>query len=244
MKTETIELIGGYTAIDKDTKKEVVHKKVTFGKRLTAKDLIDLENHPQAANPTQHQDLIRRQMITKFGTLIMPVTLNALLSLDSIDRDDLDSAADRFLVLSREDRTGGLRENHEVKLMFGFEIDGAFYDVVTFGNRITGKDEVEADSLGLAGLRRNCFLIGKQISRISTDGGAAEIKGQIDLEKFDSLDSEDLSLLGIGAEVARQFFRVKRNQVSTKPNSPSGVSGNEGNRDDGKRGDESSERAD
>lgn len=85
----TIELPIGCTAIDLKTKKEAFHSKVTFGKRLMVKDLIALDNDPQAQNPTQYQDLVRRKMITKFGSLTMPVALNVLLGLDVIDRDDL-----------------------------------------------------------------------------------------------------------------------------------------------------------
>ncbi len=203
-----IQLIGGFT-----DKEDIVHDEVTFGKRLTARDLMDLDNDPQAANPTQYQDLIRRKMITKFGSLKMPVTLNALLALDSIDREDLGAAADKFLAISRGERTSEFRENNEVKLFFGFEIDGMIYDVVQFGNRTTGRDEVAADAVG-NGIARVCFLIGQQISRISTSDGLASIDGKIDLKQFESLDAEDMNLLRIGAKMWRLSFRLRGKTIS------------------------------
>lgn len=225
-----IELIGGYT--DKD---KITHRDVTFGKRLTAEDLMNLDSDPQAQNPTQYGDLIRRRMITEFGTLKMPVALNALLALDSIDRDDLESAAEKFLQMSRGERTSELREKHTVKLFYGFEIDGTFYDVVQFGNRTVGKDEVEADGLGLQGVSRACFMIGRQISRISTEDGLASIDGQIDLNAFKSLDGEDLNLLRIGAEMWRISFRLAGKTVSGQRNGKNSVSADARNEDERKR---------
>jgi len=209
METHAIELIEGYTAPDPKTKRDVTHTSVTFGRRLTVKDLIDLDSDPQGQNPTQYQDLIRRKMITKFGGLTMPVSLNVLLSLDSIDREDLKSAADNFLNISRGDRLTDFRENHELKLAFGFVIDGTEYTVIKFGNRITGKDEVEADGYG-NGAARRCFLIGRQIVQITTEDGSASIEGQVELETFFTLDAESINLLWVGAELFRQSFRLKR----------------------------------
>jgi hypothetical protein len=213
----------------------VTHTDVIFGQRLTAKDLMNLDSDPQAQNPTQYQDLIRRKMITKFGSMKMPVPLNALLALDTIDRDDLGTASDKFLQISRGDRTSEMRENHQVKLYFGFEIDGTIYDVVQFGNRTTGKDEVEADASNLQGISRACFLIGKQISRLSTADGLASIDGQVDLETFQSLDGEDLNLLRIGAEMWRISFRLKGKNVSRKRNGNDGTPSDAGNGNERKR---------
>src|SRR4051812_48124640 len=117
-----IELLEGYT-----DNKGVRHFSVEFGKRLTVKDLIALDNDPQAKNPTQYQDLIRRKMVTKFGTIKGAVPLNVLLGLNSIDREDLEKGADKFIELSRGEKTGEYLENNAVKLRFGFELDGTFY---------------------------------------------------------------------------------------------------------------------
>lgn len=211
--TESIELEIGYTAVNPKTKKEETHKKVTFGKRLTVGDMMNLDEDPLAQNPTRYQDLLRRRMITEFGTLKCPVALDVLLSLDTIDRQDLENAGDEFLRTSRADRTAEFKENHEVELLFGFEINGNHYDTVTFGNRINGHDEIAADSHG-AGIRRECFLIGRQISKISNADGTAFLEGKVDLKNFETLDAEDLAFLRVGAALWRESFRQKRNPVS------------------------------
>ena len=232
----TIELIEGYTAVDPKTKKETTHTTVTIGKRLTAKDLMDLDNDPQGQNPTQYQDLIRRKMITSFGTLTMPVPLNVLLSLDSVDRDDLGAATDKFLS-ERDGRETEFLENHLVQLAFGFVIDGTEYTRVQFGNRITGRDDVEADAHG-NGVARRCFLIGRQISQISTGDGLASIEGQIALETFHALDAESINILWVGAELFRQSFRLKR-KVLPGANGGDGLPAGEGNGLDGRPNPES-----
>lgn len=208
----TIELIGGYT-----DKNEITHKEVTFGYRMNGLDVMNLDTDPQAKNPTQYNDLVRRKMITKFGTTAMPVPLTALLSLDSIDRDDLTTAAEKFLIGSRGERNSEFKSFDKVKLAFGFVIDGTEYDVISFGNRISGKDFVEADIFG-NGIAQTCFLIGKQISRISTSDGTASIDGQVSLDQFNTLDAESISILRAGAELFRQSFRFKRETLSNERN--------------------------
>ena len=228
MKTETIELIGGYT--DKDG---VTHKEVEFGKRLTAQDVMNLDTDPQARIATNYRDSIRRQMITKFGTLKTPVALKVFSSLDSIDRDDLESAGDRFLAATREERTADFRGDFTVKLMFGFEIDEVVYNVVQFGNRITGADDIEADLLSLRGVVRDCFLIGRQISKISSQDGAFSIDGKVDLETFFTVDAEDIDLLKVGAEIFRQSFRAKGKELQKLSDGAKGGDSGAGNEVDG-----------
>lgn len=225
----SIELSEGYT--DKDGKR---HTSVTFGRRLTTKDLIDLDNDPQAQNPTQYNDLIRRKMMTKFGDLKLPVALNVLLALDSLDREDLAVAANTFLQTSRGERTSEIRENNEVKLFFGFEIDGTVYDVVEFGRLNTGRDAVEADALG-SGIARECFLVGRQIVKISTADGLATIEGAVDLEKFYALDSEDFNVLRMGAKMFEVAFRLNREAISRQRNGGGGNSSVAGDANVGKR---------
>ena len=226
-----IELIGGCKSVDRKTSEETIHRKVIFGKRLTVGELIALESSPQAKNPTYYSDLILRKMIVEFGTLTMPVPLNLLLSLDSIDRDDLQEASDKFLESSRGERSFQFLEDNKVKLAFGFNIDGTEYNTVQFGNRINGQDQVEADPLG-RGIAGTCFLIGRQISKISTDDGLASIEGQLELKHFESLDAEGLTVLKVGAEIFRQSFRLEREKISRERNGDESVPPVAGNEDE------------
>lgn len=203
-----IELITGY--VDK----KITHREVEFGKRLTVGDLMALDTDPQAKNPTQYSDLILRRMITKFGTLKMPVPLNVLLGLNSIDREDLQAGADKFLEITRGDRAGEFQEDNEVRLRFGFDVDGTRYHLAKFGSLTTGRDLVEADSMSLQGVARECFILGRQIVRLRTEDGQATVDGPVDLTFFRLVDGEDFNLLRIGAEMWKATFRFGRKGVS------------------------------
>lgn len=209
----SIELIGGAIVKDTKSKKELLHTKVTFGRRLTVKDLMTIEDNPQSNLKTQHQDLIRQRMITAFGTMKMPVTLPTLLSLDRVDRQDIETAADEFLQMTRGERKAEYLVDNKVKLFFGFEIADVIYDTVQFGNRLTGNDEVEADRLGLNGIRRRCFELGRQISRLESSEHALTLDCTVSLEQFEKLDGDDLSLLIVGGEMFTQSFRTRRAKV-------------------------------
>lgn len=189
------------------------HQDVEFGKRLSVGDLMALDTDPQAKNPTQYNDLVLRKMITKFGKLKMPVPLNVLLGLNSVDREDLQAGADRFLELSRAERTAEYTEDNIVSLRFGFDIDSTIYQAIQFGKLTTGRDEVEADSMGLQGIARECFMIGRQIEKIQTADGQATVEGTLDLAHFRSLDAEDFNLLRIGAQMWRLSFRFARKKL-------------------------------
>lgn len=198
--TNTIELAFGYT--DKDGK---THKKVTFGKRPKVRDFILLDTNPQAQSPTQYEQLVKRLMITEFGTLTMPVMLPVLVKLDTADNDRLTTATDNFLQISREERQGELLPDNEVRLIFGIEIDGVIYDIAKFGNRLTVADNVEADNLKLGnGVARTAFQIGKQICELRHSESGLKIQGQVTVENLSGMDSEDFNLLRLAAE----FFRV------------------------------------
>lgn len=195
-----VELTFGYT-----DKKGVVHKVVTFGKRLTVADLVLLDNNPLGGNATQYEQLIRRVMITKFGTLSCPVALSVLSSLDTMDDDALRIGASQFLRLSRDDRQPEFRESDELKLAIGIDIDGVTYDVVKFGRRLTVADNIEADNLNLgSGVARLCFQICRQIAELRNSESGIKLEGPISPDNLSGADSEDLATLRMGAE----FFRL------------------------------------
>lgn len=209
----TIDLIGGYT-----DKHNVTHQRVTIGKRITGKELFKVASDPQAALETQYNALILREKITEFGSLKMPVTLSVLLSLDSIDRDDLSDASNRFSnqyqqVESENSRASEpkLLPGNRVGLRFGYERNGLTYDLLEFGKRITGMDEIEADKLGFEGIKKNCYLAAKQISKLLQKDGEAELQApfapEFLLEMLESLDAVDISYLRVASEVWRQSFR-------------------------------------
>jgi hypothetical protein len=199
---KTIELLTGYTDA-----KGVTHRSVTFGRRLRGRDLFALDSDPQAAVPTQHGDLICAKSITAFGALTMPVSLSVLLDLDSLDRDDLAAAYNEFQMASAEGREAEFLSDSTVRPAFGFEREGLRYDVVEFGHRLTGRDEVAADKERLDGAQRRCFLAGRQIAQLRQSDGTATIDGPIPLSWFEALDAADIWTLLGAAEIYRQSFR-------------------------------------
>lgn len=194
-----VKLTYGY----KDKKGEV-HKDVTFGKRPTLNDLILLDTNPMARNPTQREQLTRRLMITKFGTIQMPAALNAFAALDTVDDDLLRRGADEFLKKSREERSGEFLDGNTVKLMFGITLDGVDFDTVVFGRRLTVADNIESDQLGYAGIQRLTYQICKQIETAKDSANGLTYKGEITMDKLEAVDGEDFNLLRLAAE----FFRL------------------------------------
>jgi phage FluMu protein gp41 len=225
MKSHSLELLYGFTDAE-----EVTHKKVIFGKRLTLGDVLILDADPQGQNPTQYNDLLLRSQITEFGTLKMPVTLMTLLSLNSIDREDLQRENAVFLQKSREGKTSEYLSASEVKLFFGFTVGEIVYDVVEFGNLTTGKDEVEADKLKLNGLAREAFLIGRQIKKVRSLDGKLELDAPIEVPT--SLDGEDYQILRTGATMCQSFQRIEREGIQRKRNVESNISADEGTKDE------------
>ncbi len=239
MAKHTITLAIGY----KD-KKGVTHNEIEFGKRLSVEDLINLDSDPQAQNRTQHTDALYRKMMTRFGKLKMLPSLEVFLDLDSIDRQDIAEGANEFLRITRPERELNISKDFEISLRFGFEVEGEALDRCTFGNRITGRDELEAERLGLsAGVAREAFLIGKQIASVSNDKRA--IEGAVSLDLMKTLDAEDMNFLRVGAALWRESFRIGREAISGNPGDGN-ISANAGaeNLGNGRNRDDSGAEAD
>lgn len=206
-----------------------VHKEVIFGKRLTGEDLFLIDNDRQAQSRTQYVELIRRKAMTGFGGLRMPPALDVLLKLNRIDRGILAEGYEDFCRDTRGEKTGEFKANNTVVLVFGFNIDGVNYPIVELNRMTNGFDEVQADALDLDGLSRVCFLIGRMISKISSEDGSLSIEGPIDFDRFKTLDADDVSLLRKGAQMAEIFFRIAGSEVSEVRASDDTASGDAGN---------------
>lgn len=213
-----ITLLTGYT-----DDKGVEHRDVTFGRRVTAGDLMLLDKDPRSTSGTQYADLVRRRMITKFGSLKMPVSEGVLLKLDAIDREDLQTASDVFIAQSRSDRNPEFLPDNIVRLRDGFTIGEEKFTRVHFGRLTTGADEVEADGLQLEGVSRECFMIGRQIVQLGVDDVSVGVDGPVALDAFNSLDAEDLNLLRIGARIWRVSFRLQREALQGERDGESDV---------------------
>ena len=215
-QTKVVELMDGYTDGQGRT-----HTRVVFGRRITGRDFFRLDADPQAQNPLQYEDLILWEAITEFGQLPitnkqgerLPAILTALLSLTSDDHALLVKAHNEFQRLTGEDREIEFIGDDKVKLAFGFEQGGVSYNLVEFGTRLTRLHEVESSKAKLSGVAQMCYLLGRQITKISVAGGAAEIAGPIPLQMFETLDGADITTLQTAGENWRDSFRRGRATV-------------------------------
>jgi hypothetical protein len=217
---------GGY--IDS---KGVRHNHVTFDKRLDGAALFAIDESPMAAVSTQLQLMTVAATITKFGTLMLPVPLDVLLKLDIEDIKALRKAHNKFMADGVGERQVEFPSNSEVKLAFGYQDNGVTYTRCTFGVRLNGYDLVAADKEGHAEgtMRREYFLIGREITGISTDDGQHKLAGPFDVSLFAKLDVEDFMSLRIAATRWRESFRSK--QPATLPFDAQASSQGSGNLD-------------
>ena len=191
----------------------VAHKQVVLGKRVKGSDLFALSDDPQAAVPTQRELLTLRAAITRFGTLTLPVSLGSLLNLHREDARRLLDGYGEFLTETSEGRKGESLSDTEVKLAFGFEQDGVRYTRFIFGNDLRVSDDVEADNMELDGLRRNCFLMSRELVRVTSEDGSQTLPRPLVLSDFEAMDGEDISLLRLAALRWRASFHERRAEV-------------------------------
>jgi hypothetical protein len=238
--THEVTLIGGYEDSKKAVHRRVVFGHRVTGAELFRLDTDPQAQNPTQ----YHDLIMREAIIEfgslpmkdKKGNR-QRVPLPALLDLDSIDRDDLIAAHSEFAALSMGDRQPSVMPPDKVKLAFGFTIGELNYDFVVFGRRLIGRDDVQADKLELTGIARMCYRAGRQISRVATACSkcagvgsvedkpcveckgtgyvaGSELEGPIDLEFFNPLDGVDIQIIGAGADLWRQTFRLRGRGLS------------------------------
>ncbi len=193
-QTHTITLENGFTDA-----KGVTHKELTFGYRLTGLDLVEIDRSTDGQSNEVVKFWTYKTTLTAFGTLHQAAFLGALLSLEDVELDEVEAGLAAFLT-----KAGAAPEfisETVVRLAFGIVREGVTYNTVTFGNPLRGVELVEADRLNLSGVRRNFYLVGAQVSRISTGDGEQSIDGPLDIEAFYPMDADDVFALRNGAEM-------------------------------------------
>lgn len=209
----TIELKTGYT-----DNEGVTHKTVTFGRHITLEDMFQLDESPLNNSETDRALLSVSRSVTSFGTLPKSETLflAAFLELNEFDAVDLMEGFGKFSDQRNEGRIPDVTSESEIILSVGLEKDGVIYRRVRFGRQITVRDMADADRAGAEdeGLKRQCFLIGRQIASIATEDGSKEIKAPIGLDLLSGLDAAtDLPTLRYASLRWRDSFRRQREKV-------------------------------
>jgi hypothetical protein len=229
--THEINLIGGYTV------NGVTHRRVVFGKRLTAKKLLDLRLDAMSDVATQFQDLQVRDSIVEFGTLKMPVELTQLLALNTVDRDDLREGLDEFnkkYLAGRKAQIGA--DGKTATLISGVKIGDARYTTIEFGKDLTGYDEVAADKAGMTDmLARKTFLACRMVTKISNAEGSV-IEGPLDYSvvNSDDVDEDDLFAFVGASELWRQSFRRRGRAVQERQDGANRAAAGDENKLDGR----------
>src|SRR5947209_9308502 len=168
--------------------KQVTHKEIIFGHRINGYDLINVDKISDYMGRSFAKPLYLTAAITKFGELPQSKFLDALLSLDDLEFEQVTSAFDDFLNLQGV-KPEPLNES-SIKLAFGVEVAGVVYDTVTFGNPLLGWDLIKADKLKVSDVERAYYLVGLQVSKLATSDAQREASGPLSLESFYTMDAE------------------------------------------------------
>lgn len=199
---KTIELLRGYA-----DKRGTAHKTVSFGKRLAGKDLFLLDADPLAQTDIGKQVRILACAMTRFGDLTMPPSFLVFQSLGQNDFRALSDTYDAFIAEGMEGREAGIISETELRLAFGFEQNGAVYDLVTFGAENTVGDLLKAAQY--EGVSKICFLAGRSIVKLKSSETGAEQAGPVDLTWFENLDAADVWAIAGGFTAWAASFRAQ-----------------------------------
>lgn len=194
----TINLPIGYT--DKEGNH---HTSVTIGRAATGGDLLMIDLALQGQSEMAYTLQLLCIAITRFGSLPMPVSSGMLLSLDSINLEDLIAAYNTFY----ESCGNPIIEQSSVKLVFGLEIGGVIFDMVELSDRATGEDAVEAERCGFYGTAGFCFVAGRQVSRLWQSEGDRVIEGQLSFIHLTELDGIDMLAIMTASKLWRKSIR-------------------------------------
>lgn len=209
-KPLTIELTEGHK--DKEGKQ---HTTVEIGIPIKTNMFFLFEMFWGDSGQTMMNAYLLNAVITKFGELKIPVSIDALLDLDFIDFEDLVSGLTKY---SEQNGVPEFIDLNTVKLIHGIEKDGILYDLVEFGKLTNGRDSVEAETLNLSKTRKKAFLAGKEI--ISLKQSRAD--NFLELEKGLTLaEISELHLIDtIGLLEQRKIWQTSKLVLtSTKNNS-------------------------
>lgn len=190
----------GYPDFEDKTK---LHKRVVIGKRPVAKDFF----FDAGDSNVQFDSMTQVASITAFGDMKMPVPLTVILSLNQIDRETLKSELLGFMTDTLGDRKNSHLENGKVQLAFGINCNGVVYDVVTFGQLLTGYDEIEIEKNNTSLWQKHLMTMAKEVVLLSQSNGNAERSGCATIEEFETIDFIDLALLKEAEENWLNSFR-------------------------------------
>lgn len=184
-------------------------RRVVFGRRPTGADLMAISEDAQSQLDTNYELMLTAACITEFGNLPTPVPLGVLLALKRHDRRALLKGRNTYLAKTVGERAAEVLSDEQVKLAYGLKAGSQVYELVTFGNELTGLQEVEVEAKGYEGWRRVAALMALEIKQLSQPGeGGATLSGPYDLAMFEQADWLDLIALGEARDRWINSFRI------------------------------------
>ena len=184
----TFELKFGYP--DKN-EENVIHKKVTFSRRPTAREYLEASASGEDSNTRYRMAMVAAAM-SAFGSL-KPVPPSALFELNRIDRELLFSEFMSFA--AGAEHKPEQRKTGEVKLAFGIERSGVRYDIVKFGQLLTGHDEVKIEESAETTAEETALKLAMEVVEITTCDGAKHSAGALTREEVEAMDFADFIAL-------------------------------------------------
>lgn len=177
---------------------EIIHREVVISRRPTAKDLLKIEDDLDSED-IQSSLEIAAATISTFGTLTMPVSMTVLLELNEVDSNKLSDEFSAFLKDSQPKKKAKILEDSRVQLANGIDRDGAKYDVVEFGNLLSGHDRIKISNEAKSAKQFKVLKIAREVTKLSTADGSKSISGTLTLAEIELLDMSDFIFL-VGAE--------------------------------------------
>lgn len=176
---------------------EIIHREVVINRRPTGADFfraVEDGTDDGAANTRINLSLIKAA-ITKFGDITMPVPVTVLFSLNEIDEGKLNDEYLLYLLATQPETEQMILEDQRAQLAFGIERDGVKYQIVEFGNLLTGYDRMKIQSETQNEWIFQAKKMAREVVKISTLDGVQFVAGELTFEEIEAMDATDLIVL-------------------------------------------------
>jgi hypothetical protein len=175
--------------------KDVIHKEVVISRRPTGADFLKAADEGRGSK-TQINLSVIASTISVFGSLpAMPAPLTVLMSLCSIDREQLSREYNLYAITTQPEQEIKSLATNRLQLAFGIERDGVKYHIVEFGNLLDGYEESEAEEEAQNDTHLKALKIAREIVKLSTLDGSQSISGSLTLSEIESMDGNDFLAL-------------------------------------------------
>lgn len=169
-----LNLVEGFT-----DQKGKLHSEIEIGNLVKAEQLFTADALYGDENKKITSYHVMRFSISKFGSLDCPVALETILSLDTLDLDNLTDAVDTFTA-----QNGGnfmsFVDNKTYKLAHPIKKNGINFNLIEFGRLENGYDIANAHNCS-GNFQFNAFTAGRRVKTLKQTNGKKVLDTQLDL---------------------------------------------------------------